>query len=228
MVNTDLFYGTAAEFQRKRRDINDAYEKTMQGLEKAKGSQLYADESKKAADARDASLKALRKEYADRFNASIRCMRDANSKRGTIAPTEEGLRIIQAMQLKEQITERELTAIANSVRDCPLLLSIVQEKAAKNGILRNYTGFYTADVMPAEYAENTINALVRGVNDFMERDTAKAATIARERQERLYGAAKDAQPLPKRPLFNSKQECFKEIIGIDGAEYTAFCAAVDN
>lgn len=228
MTNTDYFYSTAANFQNKRKEIMDAYEKRMKALEDTRGSRYYTEEAQKAEETRDAGLKALRAEYGEKFNSSLRLMQDANAKRGTVAPTEEELRIVQALKMRDSVTEGELTAIANALKNSPLCLSIVQETAAKNGILRNYKGFYNAQEMPVEYAETALKTLSTGLRDFIQADTRKAARIAQERQERLYGSTQDARPLPKRALFQTKEECFREIAGLEGAEYRSFCAAVDE
>ena len=227
MSNTDNFYSMAANFQNKRKEITDAYEQRMKAIENTKGSRYYTEEAQKAEETRETGLKALRTEYGEKFNSSLRLMQEANAKRGTVAPTEEELRIVQALKMRESVTESELTTIANALKNSPLCLSIVQETAAKNGILRNYKVFYDGKDMPIEYAETVIKTLANGLRDFIQADTRKAARMAQERQERLYGNTQDARPLPKRALFANKKECFRELAGIDGDELNAFCAAVD-
>ena len=60
--NSDLFYSRAAEFQSKRKDIMDTYESTLAKLEKAKGSQLYTEETEKAEKAKKDAEEKKKKE----------------------------------------------------------------------------------------------------------------------------------------------------------------------
>ena len=115
--NSDLFYSRAAEFQSKRKDIIDTYESTLAKLEKAKGSQLYTEETEKAAKTRDAALEALQSEYRDYFRISLDAMADANSKRGVTPPSQEQLAILQALKMRDSLTQRELDRAANSCAD---------------------------------------------------------------------------------------------------------------
>ena len=223
MLNTDFLYSSVKTFQDKRRPIMDTYEKRIRELKGTEGSLFYTEESKKAASQRDAALATLKREASDKMNAAIKLMRSKNHARTIAAPTEEELRTIQALKLRENITEDELTQIANSVSDNPICIGIVQEIARNNGIHKNYSSL-CGNTLTIEAADRIINELVSTLNDFMEHDTTKASRHLAERQEALYGNINT--PLRKRELFDTKEACF-ENMGIGSEELKALCAAVD-
>ena len=226
--NSDLFYNRAKEYQSKRKDIMDTYESTLAKLEKAKGSQLYTEETKKAAKTRDAALQALQSEYREYFRISLDAMADANGKRGIAAPTADQLSILQALKMRDNVSQRELDRAANSCKDNPLAISVINEIAKKNGFLR---GYHTeTGEMSVEDADKTIESLRGGLNDFLQHDTSRAARAAAEHNARMYGTTGNERPLAKRPLFEDKASCFNQLLpfGMSEATYNGFCAAVDG
>jgi len=228
MKNSDLFYSRAAEFQSKRKEIIDTYESTLAKLDKAKGSQLYTEETEKAAKTRDAALQALQNEYRDYFRISINAMSEANGKRGIAAPTADQLAILQALKMRDNVSQKELDRAANSCKDNALAISVINEIAQKNGYLRGYNT--ESGEMSIEDADKVIDDLKAALPDFMAHDTSRAARIAREHNARLYGASGEERPLEKRPLFDSKASCFNTLLpfGMSAERYTGFIAAVDG
>lgn len=228
MKNTDIFYSKAAEFQSKRKAITDAYEKRLNELEKAKGSQLYTEERGKAADARNTALQALQIEYRETFRATLDAMANANGKRGATPPTADQLSILQALQMRDTVALEELNRAANSCKDNALAISVLNEIARKNGHMRTYRT--ESGDMSAADVDQAINGLRKGLADFMAHDTPRAARIAAENHAALYGKAATERPLPKRQLFTDKESCFNALFtfSMDKEAFAAFCAAVDG
>lgn len=226
--NTDLFYNRAKEYQDKRKDIVDTYEKRAAQLEDARGSKYFDDEMKKATETRDSALSALKGEYAEYFRISLDAMAKANGSRGMTPPTDEELRLVQLLKMKDSVTEQELDAAANTLKGNTTCLAILTEIAHKQGFLRGYMSYSDSKEMPTDTAADTVKGLHSSIREFMEYDTPRAARVARQHHEQLYGAVPDAPALPKRPLFDSKTECYKELAGLSGDALTAFCKAVDG
>ena len=225
--NSDLFYSRAAEYQSKRKDIIDTYESTLAKLEKAKGSQLYTEETEKAAQTRDAAIQALKEEYGGYFRISLDAMSEANGKRGVTPPTADQLSILQALKMRDSVTQRELDRAANSCKDNALAISVINEIAKKNGFLR---GYHTeSGEMSVEDVDKTIDSLRSGLADFMSHDTSRAARAAQKYYGEKYGTDGE-RPLAKRPLFEDKASCFNELVafGMSKDGFNAFCAAVDG
>ena len=242
MNNSENLYYHAKKYQDERKAIIDAYEKKLAALEDARGSKLYDKESKKAAEERDNALASLKAEYSGGFDSILKEMRNASESRGATPPTEEELRIVQALKLKETATQAELDRIANAVKNNGLCLSVVQDVANKNGIMRNYISLCTEKAMPAAGVEDCLKTLSGGIRDFMDYDTVRAARLAREAHERIYGKIDETKPaektlggwtsgytpVPKRPLFDTKEGFFSVVANMKGEELAAFCASVDN
>ena len=226
--NTDLFYTRAKEYQDKRKGVIDEYEKRLVSLETAKGSKYYTDEVKKAEDKKDEALKALKEEYGGYFNTHLDAMSKANAARKMTPPTEEELRTLQLLKMKDKPTEAELAAAANTLKGNATCLSVLTEIAHNAGYMRGYMGYSETNEMPVSDVEATIKGLASSVREFMDYDTPRAARIAREHQERQYGVTQDAPALPKRPVFEDKAGCFYEVARMGGDSFTAFCNAVDG
>lgn len=226
--NTDLFYTRAKEYQGKRAAIVDEYEKRMKALEDAKGSKYFTDEAKKAEDKRDEALTALKDEYNGYFNIAFDAMRKANAARKMTPPTEEELRTLQLLKMKEKPTEAELAAAANTLKGNVTCLSVLTEIAHNAGYMRGYMGYSETKEMPVEEAEAAIKGLASSVRDFMDYDTPRAARVAQNHHETLYGVNPNATPLPKRPLFEDKAGCFYEVARMGGDSLEAFKNAVDG
>lgn len=228
IANTTLFYRRAKEFQDKRKGIIDEYEGTLARLETAKGSKYYTDETEKAEKKKDEGLKALKEEYGGYFNTHFEAMSKANAARKMTPPTEEELRTLQLLKMKDKPTEAELAAAANTLKGNATCLSVLTEIAHNAGYMRGYNNYSETKEMPVDEAESIIKGLASSVRDFMDYDTKKAARIAQAHHERFYGVNPDAPALPKRPLFEDKAGCFLEVCGIAGDALTAFENAVDG
>lgn len=227
ITNTDIFYTRAKEYQDKRKEIMDEYETRLAHLEATKGSKYYTEELKKAKDKKDEALTTLKNEYAEYFNISLSAMRKANGSRAMTPPTEEELRTLQLLKMKEKPTEAEISAAANTLKGNATCLSVLTEIAHNAGIMHNYISYRETQEMPVNEVEETVKGLASCVRDFMEYDTTRAARMARKYQEEHHGKTPDAPELTKRPLFDTKAECFDTIAGISGDSLTAFCTAVD-
>jgi len=224
MKNSDAFYSYAADYQRKRAAVMAEYETRLEKLESAKGSQYYIDEKAAAEATRDKELAALKAEYGKQFDTVLKAMQESNTGRTMTAPSDEELRLITALKMRESLTEQELVLASNKLKNNPACLSILQEVAHKQGILRNFT---SAKEMSIADTEKAIKALAAATADFMAHDTGRASRLAAEYQSRKYGTAD--RPLPKRPLFTDKESCFRELSpGLTGEALNIFCAAVDG
>lgn len=233
--NSELFFIKAKDFQNKRKAIMDTYETRAAQLEDARGSKYFTDEMKKATDARDNALSELKSEYRESFRIALDGMSKANGNRGTTPPTQEQLAILQVLQMRGIVDEpyraafqKDLDRAANTCADNAMCISVLNDISRKNGFIRGYHS--TAKEMSVEDVDRVIKNLTDVLPDFMEHDTKRAARIVQERNARLYGTTGNEKPLPKRPLFDSKADCYAEFTHglLSGEALTAFCAAVDG
>ncbi len=234
--NTDLFYTRAKEYQDKRKGVIDAYDQKIEKLEKAKGSQLYTEETQKAEKEKNDALEALKSEYRGYFDISLKAMSDANNARGITPPSQDQLAILQALKMRSKPTndteraafQRELDRVANSCADNAMAISVINDIARDCGMIRGYHS--TANEMSVEDADRFITNLKAALPDFMEHDTSRAARVAADYHAQHYGTTGNETPLPKRALFEDKAGCFSELTHgyLTGDGLAMFSAAVDG
>lgn len=227
MNNTNVFFALMKKYQDDRNEIISSYETRVKQLEPTRGSVYFTDEMKKAEDEKDAALKQLKGEFWDYISKPLYEMRITNKNRGMTPPTEEELRLVQLLKMKENTNEAELRAAANTLKHNATCLSILAEIARKNNIYVNFITFADSKELPVDAAETYINSLTEATKDFIEYDTTRASRVARKYHENIYGVDINAPALPKRRIFETKEECFEEFIGLSGDAYTAFIEAVD-
>lgn len=225
--NSDTFFSQAKAFQDKRIGIMSTYEKRLAELERARGSQLYKEESEKAAQSRDADLQALQDEYRKYFRASLDAMADANSKRGVTPPTASQIAILQALKMRESVSQKELDQAATVCRNNSIAISILNEIGRKNGYMRSYHS--ETGELSAEEVDRIIDSLRNGIDDFLAHDTTRAARTVATHNMRLYGKSSE-RPLKKRPIFTDKAGCFNELLpfGVSRESLDGFCKAIDE
>ena len=226
--NSDLLFKKLLEFQNQRKEIVDNYDKRCAELERAKGSQYYTDELRRAEDTKNAALNALKAECRPIFDQTLQSMSEANRARGMTPPTDDELRLLQLLKMKERISETELEAAASTLKENPACLSVLTEIAHKQGIMRGYMSYAASKEMPVDVVADVIKGLTLSIRDFMEHDTSKAARLCIERHAERYGNNPNATPPPKRPLFTDKAGCYKRIANLSDDALAAFCRAVDG
>ena len=227
MKYTDWYFARAKEFQDRRGAIMEAYEKRMESLKNHKGSKYYEEEAAKAQKARDAALDPLKKEYTKLFNEILDLMKEANGSRKMTPPTEEELRTIQMIKLKDNPTYEELKEAAQTVKGNPFCLSTLSEISKRLGYRQGF-GHMGEMTLPPETVAGLINSLAICTHDFLEHDTSRAARIAVKRYEQGQWGYNDPSPLPKRTRFDSKEECFRELARMDSDGLKLFSAVVDG
>ena len=226
MSNTDLLYSYAKKYQDKRADIMNAFEKREAQLQSAKGSRFYDEEMKKALSTRNTALNALQIEYRDHFNSILQSMMKMNGKREMKPPTDEELRLLQVLKMKESLSESDFEAAANTLKGNTTCLEILTDMARAQGNLRNYLTYSGSNEMPVASVNKALKGIASTLEDFMNYDTRKAARIAKQSHDEVYGV--NEYTVPKRELFNDKAGCFKDLFGLSGDEMGAFCKAVDG
>lgn len=221
--NTDLYYARANEYQHKRKKITDEYEARLVSLEDAKGSKYYTDQVEKAEAERDNALKVLKDEYKEYFRICIEAMERANNTRKTIAPTDEQLRTLQLLKMKEKPTQSELDTAANTLKGNAMCLSVLTEIAHKAGYMRGYNNY--APELSVSDADTAIEGLKVWTEDFLSYDVNRGARRVMEHNKRMYGTSVEPR---KRRIFEDKEECFDIVAHISGNGLTAFMNAVDG
>ena len=204
-------YDSLKKFQDQREAITAEAEKRISAMQRFAGSAGYEEDVKAIREKESASLEALRDEYKKRCFEIIAKMDAAIDARPIVAPSADMVNMLNLLQMRESVTVGDLETVAKFCQSCPAALEVVQERANKAGIHRNFKA-YNTDITSST-ARNINIAIRAGVGDFLMNDTTRASRLNAQHGQLLYGA--DA-PLRKRPLFDSQESCYKELAGVSG------------
>ena len=222
--NTDAFYHAAYEFQTKRGLLVSEYEGQMSALEKYKGSVFYTERSRELREGYERDLTALQNGFRERIFSTIRKMKETAQNKPMKAPSDDQIKIIQMLRMKENLSEAELDSAFNAVKDCPVALGILQDIAKKHGSFTNYSA--QGDALPISYVNEKIDSLLFEVQDFLKYDTDYANRRIKQWAE-IHGRSSD-KPVLKRSTFSNKAECFSQLGNIQPDELNKFCSSVDE
>lgn len=135
MTNRTQYFTDAVQaYRNKLRGIWADYDEKMRRLEQYKGSKGYDKDKAKADAERDAAISALQDTYRETLFKITDRMRESATTREMIAPTQEQLALLQALQMREKIDRNELEQAGRTLKDCPVALSVLDEIATKQEI----------------------------------------------------------------------------------------------
>lgn len=221
--NTDLLYEKISAFQDEREKTITHYETALQSLAKYKGSAGYAEDLQKLQEKHENDLSDLRSKYSPSLQTVLAGMRSAIGKRTMKAPTAEQVNLLTVLQMRRKITADDTDRIAETLRDCPICVDLLSEIASQHNLHRDYTSL--CPEMSNETALHVVDNLQAGVNDFLEFSTTRAARVADKFYRDTYG--KGPETLPTRRRIENKEQCYKELCGLDKDFLTLFEGAVD-
>ncbi|MBR3505327.1 MAG: hypothetical protein IKO07_13945 [Clostridia bacterium] len=226
MKRTEILYSAMKDFTDARIAARAEYFAKMKPIETAKGSKYYNDARKEAEKARRATVDEARAKAADTVDVMIASMRKANSVRAMAAPTEEQLRILQALKMREKVTLNELDAAANAMCGNGAGLAVVEEIAQNSGVAHpNYNALATAGLSIAE-GERVINNLLEACKRVLNGTGAtRAAELNRLRQADIHNEHINPDDLPQEPPYESVSDFYARNIS---TPYDIFSQAVDN
>lgn len=228
MTNTNYLYEAMRKFQQARNAAQETYLQTMKHYESAKGTEYYSDQQEKAAKARAEAVEAARAACIQTVNNALACMRSAIDRKGMTAPTDEQLRILQLLKMRDvrEITPAELQAAAVSMNGNSAALAVVQaiandkmearaqdEKDGKPLQAPYYAPNFLAlstDGLPAAQATKALDSLQEICRTIIHGDGAsRAAALAAKYQQRRQGTPYNPDDLPRERDYESEQEFFE-------------------
>ena len=205
MNPTTSVYNAIKTFTDARTEAVEAYQKRMQALTDMQGSKYFIDEKAKAVKARDLAIEQARLECRKSLSGTFKTMRENNAKRGLKPPTEEQLRTLQMLQMRQHITETELQAAANAMNGNGSALQIIHEIARKHGI--NGIDYRAeANDFSIQQASEQIDALASACNRILESSAKRSAYLAARHNHSVYGTEFDEYALPQEDLFKSEND----------------------
>ena len=166
MRNTALFVFGVREFAKAMQQAATDYDREMQKIERMQGSREHEDRQQAAQAKRDAAEAAARQEAARRFGAALQGMREAAAGRAMQPPTDEQLRILELLQMRETLTDADIMQAYNSLSGCPAACGVLREIAQKHGSLSG-AALRGADLDSA-FVDISIDTLERSAKKLMQ------------------------------------------------------------
>ncbi|MBE7009107.1 MAG: hypothetical protein E7422_08240 [Ruminococcaceae bacterium] len=222
MSRTKAYYEAVSSFRETLRAIEKEYQTGLLGIEKYKGSQAYAEESKRLENEKRVAIKTAQETAAQIFSEVLSEMREAAASRPMIAPTPEVLGILQALKMRSEISADELQQAARTVGDCQLALSVLDDIAHDHGLMGVHFGKESTDSIMKHIDSLSASArkIVRMEAVDRKREAAEAASVYSPNYSpsalELFAVDRD---------FNSEEDALAWLGGV--VDYDTFSKAVN-
>jgi len=225
--NVEKYFDVVRKYRHGLDEINKKFDELVEAKKCYAGSVGFETDIKAIEEKRAAEIAALREDCGESFDFCIAAMQKAAQSRLVTAPTEEQLRILETLKMREKLTRDDLVHASNAMSDCPLALGVLEELARKHEIL----GFRAGGVCVSD--QFVADAL---------REFSKSARITlslartNQRAELMRGTE---GPFGTSPAFEniskfrldidpeSAEECAARWGGVSEGTYVAFCKAVN-
>ncbi len=209
-----------------RSEAREEYQNAVKRYASAKGSQMYIDEMDKARKKRDKTISDAQFIARQEIRETLQAMAEKADKIKMQPPTEEQLRILQMLKMKEKLTEAECTGAANAMDGNAAALALLDEMARKSGVL--HTSFANSLAVKAyspETARLTIKELGESCYSIVNNASgaSRPALLAKEWHAARHGGEFDPFELPQEDPFKDEDDFYKQM----NISLSAFSAAVD-
>ena len=132
MKNTTRYLNTIMRFRSDLQDVNERLRPEYEHIGRYRDSKSYPQNKKLLDDKRNAQVDVLRREAQEQLFKIVDDMRQTYEAKPSKAPTAEQLAILQALKMRDSVSEDELKQALNAVKGCPLAERVVGELAAKH------------------------------------------------------------------------------------------------
>lgn len=229
MSNITWYFHTVQKYRGDLSKINDKYDGQIDGKKSYAGSVGYTADIEKIERERAAEIAALRDECRDAFDRCLQSMQKSAQSRPAVAPTDEQMRLIQLLKLKEGVTRDDLEHAAHSMGDCGLALSILEEIARSHDIVGFHAG---GAAVSDQFVKDAIRAFAESARVTLSLDRTD------QRRQLMdtggmgggqFGTIPGAENIKKFRLDvdpESAQDCAARWGGVPGDVFEAFETAV--
>lgn len=226
MTNTTRLYRAVADFVQARGEAREEYLLMGRRYASAKGSQMYVDEMSKARKKREKTVSDAQFIARQEIRETLNAMAEKADKIKMKPPTEEQLRILQLLSMKEKLTTAELEGAANAMDGNATALSLVDELANKSGFVHvPYATRLSVTAYDPQTARQAIQRLGEACYSIIDNTTGANRTRLRlaEQHQKLYGGTVDPDELPQEQVFEDESDFYNQM----NIPLSAFSSAVD-
>lgn len=215
MANTDILFSAIDTYMEARENARSAFLDTKRSCERLKGSEAYSEEMAAAQQKRDEAVNAAQAAARISINKAIAGMQDQIGNIRAEAPTEEQIRVLTVLKMRDHLTRAELDEAAAQMEGNGAGLSVIAELAGKNGISGAQYLVQAKKRLTAEGARALLKVISDGSNSIIRNRTGakRAAQLYGETRAALYGGV-DFDDLPHESRYSNKAEFFESITGV--------------
>lgn len=126
---SDVFQSAWVGLRKQRED----YEKRMSTLEKYKGSKGYDKDVAEAEKTYQDNVRAIQDATRDKLNAILRRMESKVAPVKMDVPTDEQIRILQVLSMREHLTNSDIQLAAENLRSSDTAMATLADLARRSG-----------------------------------------------------------------------------------------------
>ena len=201
-MGTTSIYPAMQEFTNIRAEARDAYLAVMKEIRDAEGTKYYRDRERAAAEKRRDTVNAAKQACQKILNEEFADMKKRNRSRKMASPSEEQLRLLQMLSMRENVTESELQAAANAMQGNGAGLGMIHELARKHHILLDFSQY--ANEYDIAQAEEAIDALARRCQKVLQTGAKYSSYAAAKWHHDHYKTPINEDDLPQQAPFDSE------------------------
>lgn len=116
----------------KLRDARERYGRKLESLEGYEGERRDA-EAKAAQEAYEVEVEQIHARYTPEVNKWLDAMERGISKGSATPPSEEQIRLLQVLQMRENLSEAEVASAAEQLAGCEVAIGALEEIASRTG-----------------------------------------------------------------------------------------------
>ena len=202
MSNNTALANTINRYRRDMSKITAEYDAKAKRLEPYAGSKGAAEELGKAKEARDAAIDALHADIDRSMRAILSLMEKKLNNTPMTAPSEEQLRSLQLLQMRDPkttpLTREEIDSASRALSTSDECMRVLSDIALKHQLRIDPT--YRSARSKAEDALRQLKSVHAGMLDWRGESAAELRTRrGASRRQRLYGAFPDEEIVEKQP-----------------------------
>lgn len=228
MNYTSELFRSLKAFDDLRRERREQFLNFKKANQKYEGSEGYKDAIDEAARKRKASDDAARKEALEKVNASLRKMAENAEKTAMEPPTDEQMRIIDALRARKHVTQEEITKAAACMGGNILLLRLLNdlERERFPDAPKDHTEEAT-DNMGGEALKRTIKSIADRATEILNSPVNSfVLDAARVHRIKFGGTEPDEDSLPQREPLGSERDFLLDFVPEENLE--EFTATVNR
>lgn len=236
MSNTQNYYDAYKTFRTGLDSINSAYEDSLSSIEKYKGSEGFEEHKKQFQEKRKNEIENLRATVRPKMFKAIDDMQETAINRKMKIPTEDEIRLLEILKMRDSVSRDELLQAARTLADCSSALSVLDEIARKNN-MPQFSRYYKPPTMATEQVQKIIESLKSITNKILEIDKKQSLSdYVAQYHAAIYGSSNSELVVPDLNALskaagdfeaNSPSELLSNIIH-DSYDVEIFVKAVDE